>query len=52
VRLTGSGLKTTGVARCDQRRALDLGARRGKMFEVVPDPIVDEVLAILATMFA
>jgi mRNA-degrading endonuclease toxin of MazEF toxin-antitoxin module len=51
VQLTGSGLKTTGVVRCDQPRALDLGARHGKMLEVVPDPIVDEVLAKLATIF-
>lgn len=51
VQLTGPGLKTTGVVRCDQPRALDLSARHGKMLEVVPDPIVDEVLAKLATIF-
>jgi mRNA-degrading endonuclease toxin of MazEF toxin-antitoxin module len=51
VQLSGSGLKTTGVVRCDQPRALDLGARHGKMLEVVPEPIVDEVLARMATMF-
>jgi mRNA-degrading endonuclease toxin of MazEF toxin-antitoxin module len=51
VQLTGSGLKTTGVIRCDQPRALDLSARHGKMIEVVADPIVDEVLAKLTTIF-
>ncbi len=51
VQLRGTGLKTTGVVRCDQPRALDLSARHGKLFEVVPDPVVDEVLAKLATIF-
>jgi mRNA-degrading endonuclease toxin of MazEF toxin-antitoxin module len=51
VQLTGARLKTTGVVRCDQPRALDLGARHGKMLEIVPGPLVDEVLAKLATIF-
>ena len=46
-----AGTKTTGVVRCDQPRALDLGARRGKKLESVPDAIVDEVLAKLAVIF-
>jgi mRNA-degrading endonuclease toxin of MazEF toxin-antitoxin module len=29
VTLTGAGTKTTGIIRCDQPRALDLGARGG-----------------------
>jgi len=45
VPLTGAGTKTTGVVRCDQPRALDLGAREGKKLESVPDEIMDEVLA-------
>ena len=51
VPLTGAGTKTTGVVRCDQPRALDLGARGGKKLEIVPTRIVDEVLARLATIF-
>jgi len=52
VSLTGAGTRTTGVVRCDQPRALDLGARRGKKLESVPDAIMDEVLARLAPIFA
>jgi len=51
VSLTGAGIQTTGVVRCDQPRALDLGARGGKKLESVPDSIMDEVLAKLATIF-
>jgi len=51
VPLTGAGTKTTGVARCDQPRALDLGARNGRKLESVPDAIMDEVLARLAPIF-
>ena len=51
VPLTGAGTKTTGVVRCDQPRALDLGARGGKKLEIVPTRIVDEVLARRATIF-
>jgi mRNA-degrading endonuclease toxin of MazEF toxin-antitoxin module len=46
-----SGTKTTGVIRCDQPRALDLTARRGKKLESVPEAIIDEVLARLAPIF-
>ena len=51
VPLAGAGTKTTGIVRCDQPRALDLGARRGKKLESVPDAIVDEVLAKLTPIF-
>jgi mRNA-degrading endonuclease toxin of MazEF toxin-antitoxin module len=51
VPLTAAGTKTTGVARCDQPRALDLRARGGKKLESVPDAIMDEVLARLAPIF-
>ena len=50
VSLTGTGTKTTGVVRCDQPRALDLGARNGRKLENVPDAIMDEVLARVATI--
>lgn len=51
VPLTGAETKTTGVIRCDQPRALDLGARNGKRLENVPEAIMDEVLARLAPIF-
>ncbi len=51
VPLTGGATRTTGVARCDQPRALDLGARSGRKLESVPDAIMDEVLARLAPIF-
>jgi len=50
VSLTGAGTKTTGVVRCDQPRALDLSARNGRKLEDVPDVIMDEVLAKVATI--
>jgi len=51
VPLTGAGTQTTGVVRCDQPRALDLGARGGRRLERAPDAIVDEVLAKVTTIF-
>ena len=50
VSLEGAGTRTTGVIRCDQPRALDLGARKGKRLETVPEHIMDDVLARLATI--
>lgn len=52
VLLEEAGTRTTGVIRCDQPRALDLGARNGEHLETVPDPIMDDVLARLATLLA
>lgn len=51
VSLEGMGTKTTGVIRCDQPRALDLAARRGKKLESVSQGIMEEVLARLAPIF-
>lgn len=51
VALAGAGTATTGVIRCDQPRALDLSARRGRKLETVPAAIMDEVLARLAPIF-
>src|SRR5579884_2603173 len=51
VSLTGAGTKTTGVVRCDQPRALDLGARAGRRLESIPETIMEEVLAKLTTIF-
>ena len=50
VPLTGAGTQTTGVVRCDQPRALDLGVRRGRRVEAVPATVMDEVLARLAVI--
>lgn len=51
VSLMGSGINTTGVIRCDQPRVLDLASRNARKLESVPQPIMDEVLARLATIF-
>ena len=50
VSLDDAGTRTAGVIRCDQPHALDLGARRGRRLETVPEDIVNEVLARLATI--
>ena len=50
VSLEGAGTRTTGVIRCDQPRVLDLAARNGKFLETVPEHIIDDVLARLATV--
>ena len=51
VSLKDAGTRTTGVVRCDQPRALDLGARNGKRLESVPDSVMQEVLAKVAPIF-
>lgn len=50
VSLMGAGTITAGVVRCDQPRALDMKARKGRRIESIPDAIMDEVLAKLATI--
>jgi mRNA-degrading endonuclease toxin of MazEF toxin-antitoxin module len=52
VALTGAGTQTTGVIRCDQPRPVDLEARRARRLESVPEMIIEEVLAKLATLFS
>jgi mRNA-degrading endonuclease toxin of MazEF toxin-antitoxin module len=51
VSLSGAGTETTGVIRCDQPRVLDLVARNARKVEVVPDFIIEEVLARLVPIF-
>ena len=51
VSLMGAGTNTTGVIRCDQPRALDLGSRHARKLENVPTAILDEVLARMAAIF-
>jgi mRNA-degrading endonuclease toxin of MazEF toxin-antitoxin module len=46
-----SGTKSTGVVRCDQPRALDLAACRGKKLESVPEEVMEEVLARVSPIF-
>src|SRR5437016_5762888 len=50
VSLDGAGMRTTGIVRCDQPRALDIAARNGRRLESVPAHILDEVLARVATI--
>ena len=45
-----SGSKTSGVIRCDQPRALDLSARNARKVDTLSPAIMDEVLAIAATL--
>ena len=51
VSLFGAGTRTTGVVRCDQPRALDVKARRGKRLESLPPELMEEILARLAPIF-
>lgn len=46
-----TGIKTTGVVRCDQPRVLDLAARNARKVDTLPGTIMDEVLARLAPIF-
>ena len=46
-----AGIKTTCVIRCDQPRILDLSARHGRKVDTLPESIMDEVLARVATLF-
>lgn len=50
VSLDGAGTKTTGIIRCDQPRTLDLAARNRVRIESLPEDIVHDVLARLATI--
>jgi mRNA interferase ChpB len=46
-----TGIRTTGVVRCDQPRVLDILARQGRKVDTLPPEILDDVLARLATIF-
>ncbi len=46
-----TGIKTTGVVRCDQPRVLDLSERHARRVEALPDQLMAEVLARLAPLF-
>jgi len=49
--VTMTGIKTTGVVRCDQPRVLDLAARNSRKVDTLPTPLMGEVLAKVATLF-
>jgi mRNA interferase ChpB len=52
VSLSGTGLATQGVIRCDQPRAVDLRARKARRSrERVPSAVMDDVLARVVTLF-
>ena len=51
VPLTGAGLKTMGVIRCDQVRTVDLVARGARLLEYAPAEILTEVLARVEGLF-
>ena len=46
-----TGIRTTGVIRCDQPRVLDLAARHGRKVDTLPDTIMQDVLARIAPLF-
>jgi mRNA interferase ChpB len=46
-----TGIKTTGVVRCDQPRVLDFGARNACKVDTLPPSIMEEVLAKIAPIF-
>jgi mRNA interferase ChpB len=51
VSLSGAGTRTSGVVRCDQPRAVDLVARKGRRLESLPESIMQEVLARFLPIF-
>jgi len=51
VSLAQAGTRTSGVIRCDQPRPIDLAARNARRLESVPQPILNDVLAKLLTLF-
>ena len=46
-----SGIKTTGIVRCDQPRVLDIQARGGRKVDTLPAEILEEVLAKTVRLF-
>jgi mRNA interferase ChpB len=47
-----TGIRTTGVVRCDQPRILDIIARSGRKVDALPEEIMNDVLARTATLFS
>lgn len=51
VSLTGTGCKTQGVALVNKMRMMDLGARKAKKIERVPQEVIDDAIGRLMTLF-
>jgi mRNA interferase ChpB len=45
-----AGIQTTGIIRCDQPRVLDIVERGGRKVDELPDLILAEVMARVATI--
>jgi mRNA interferase ChpB len=45
-----AGIQTTGIIRCDQPRVLDIVERGGRKVDQLPDLILAEVMARVATI--
>ena len=45
-----TGIKTTGLIRCDQPRVLDIAERGGRKVDTLPAALLDDVLARVATL--
>ncbi len=48
--LTITGIKTTGLIRCDQPRVLDINECSGRKVDTLPDNIMDDVFAKVVTL--
>ncbi len=46
-----TGIRTTGIVRCDQPRVLDIEARHGKKVDALSTELLEEVLAKTITLF-
>lgn len=46
-----TGIKTTGLVRCDQPRVLDIAERGGRKVDTLSAAVLDDVMARLATLF-
>ena len=46
-----SGIKTTGLIRCDQPRVLDIAERGGRKVDALPAALLEDVLARVVTLF-
>jgi mRNA interferase ChpB len=46
-----TGIRTTGVVRCDQPRVLDIAARSGRKVDALPKELLEDVLARTSTLF-
>ena len=46
-----TGIRTSGIVRCDQPRVLDIEARHGRKVDALSTELLDEVLAKTITLF-